>query len=82
MHAPAEALTDVAAGRQGGHNLNEVKVRNVDFIVLGLAVVLLRDGHALPEEVRVDGHAIFLGDQHLHQIRSHPRGTTGGHQRV
>lgn len=48
---PGELGLDVAAGGQGLQGLDDVEVLGVDVGVLGKVVVLLRDHHALTEEV-------------------------------
>lgn len=42
-----------------------IEVLGVDLAVLGLVEVLLRNEHALAEEVLVDLLAVSLGNQHV-----------------
>ena len=73
-YVPAERLADVAAGDEGLHGLAELEVRHGDLVVVALDPVLGGYGHALPEEVRVDGHAVLLGDQHVWEEENMRRG--------
>lgn len=60
---PGELSLDIAAGGKGLASLDDVKVLGIDVVVLGKVVVLLRNEHALAEEVLVDLLAVCLGDE-------------------
>lgn len=62
---PAELGLEEAARGERLAGLDDIEVLGVDFVVLGEVEVLLRDEHALAEEVLVDELAVGLGDQHL-----------------
>ena len=62
---PAERDLDVSPALEGLHEVEHLEVRaSLDLGMGGGHGVLLHDEHSLSEEVREDGDAVGLGDEH------------------
>lgn len=63
--APRVGLGDVLTGHERLEQLHHVQVRHGKFVMLLLEWILLGSHDSILEKLRVDGHAVLLGHQHL-----------------